>query len=132
MKLIARDWKRLEGVDLDLMKVIERGFSWFDAREVLGLPGAKLTIPPDGGVRTLERQAEIVAAGDSWTMESKHLIGEAFDFGIIAAGQVVNDLRAYEKVWLACFRPAGLALGLTLRWGGRWASRDGWHVELVR
>lgn len=132
MKLTARDERRIEGVHADLKRVTRSAWELFDGAEVLGMPGAKLTIPPDGGVRSVKRQAEIVKAGDSWTLQSRHLTGHAVDFAIIAGGVLVDSIDAYERVWLACWRPAAIQAQVPVIWGGRWKRRDGMHIELNR
>ena len=132
MKMTPRDERRLEGVHADLRRIARAAWALFDPAIVLGTPGAKIVITADGGVRTKEQQREIVEAGASWTMDSRHRTGHAVDFAIVAAGRVVNDIAAYERVWLACWRPAGLQDGINLGWGGYWKRRDGLHIELPR
>lgn len=133
MKMTARDERRIEGVHADLKGIARAAWALFDGDEVLGMPGAKMTIPPDGGVRTLARQAEIVKAGDSWTLQSRHITGHAVDFAIVAGGSLVDSIEAYERVWLACWRPAAHQAGISVVWGGHWPRRrDGMHIELNR
>lgn len=132
MKLTDRDRKRLDGVHKDLMFVIEWGWEIFDGKTVLELPGARLTIPKEGGVRTREQQQELVDAGKSWTMNSRHLTGHAFDFIIINGGRVMDPIELYQRVWLACFRPAAIMMNVEVEWGGYWGTRDGPHIQLSK
>lgn len=124
-----RSERNLIGVDDRLQMVVIRAFELFgDA--VTKLPGARMVITD--GVRTPEQQAEYVAAGRSWTMNSRHLTGHAIDFAIIHRGAAVWELPVFERVWLGCFRPAGHFLDVPLAWGGDWSTRDGPHVEIPR
>lgn len=131
-KMTSRDERRIEGVHADLKGIARAAWALFDGDEVLGMPGARLTVPPDGGVRTPARQAEIVQAGFSWTQQSRHITGHAIDFAIVADGVLVDSIDAYERVWLACWRPAAHHAGIGIVWGGRWKRRDGMHIELNR
>jgi peptidoglycan LD-endopeptidase CwlK len=130
MKLTARDYKRLNGVHDDLVKVVEHGFYLFDD-SVSKISGSHLIITE--GVRTKEKQAEYVAAGKSHTENSRHLTGHAFDFAVVSGTVAHWELPLYERVWLACFRPAGMLNNIGLTWGGYWPNlRDGPHIELNR
>ena len=68
MILDQRSLKRLEGVHEDLVAVVKRA--------------AELTDQPfivTEGLRSIERQKKLVAAGASTTMRSRHLTGHAVD-----------------------------------------------------
>ncbi len=123
-----RSERNLIGVNDDLTMIVQRAYALF-SDEVTRLPGSKLVIID--GVRTEEEQAINVAAGRSWTMESKHLTGDAIDFAVIAGGEAIWELPVYERVWIACFRPAANCLGTTINWGGHWRTKDGPHIELA-
>lgn len=86
------------------------------------------------GIRTRERQRELVAKGRSKTMNSKHLIGRAVD--LVAVGDLDSnghvdhkdralqwDRGTYAKV-AAAMLEAARELGIQIRWGGDW-DRDG-------
>lgn len=84
-----------------------------------------------GTGRTLQEQEANVARGVSWTMKSKHLIGEAIDlcpYDIYLLGDKKDKLQwdAADPVWLKIGR-IGEALGL--KWGGRWVQQDLSHFE---
>jgi len=99
-------------------------------------------------LRTMERQRELVDAGVSWTMDSRHLTGHAAD--IIDGREhpsragMVNGWGSWEGGTLdaeANLRAARFfeALGIVaqhhgLTWGGAWQGtrRDTPHVELPR
>ena len=63
-KLSQRSLDRLVGVDKDLVDVVKR------AIEITTVDFGVIE-----GVRTVERQKELVAAGASHTMKSKHIEG---------------------------------------------------------
>jgi hypothetical protein len=68
--------------------------------------------------------SQLVAQGSSWTINSNHLSGNAFD--IVIWDPVTNDVTwsGYEKVG-----EIGKKLGLG--WGGDWTVRDDVHFEHV-
>jgi peptidoglycan L-alanyl-D-glutamate endopeptidase CwlK len=119
--LSARSLRNLKGVHPDLVRVVHRAI--------------KLT-PIDfivtEGLRTLARQKELVAAGASRTMNSRHLGGFAIDFAPLVAGKVRWDWPLFNQMG-PVFEQAGKELGVALVWGGRWRTfKDGPHVELAR
>lgn len=83
-------------------------------------------------LRTSEEQAENIRKGVSWTLNSKHLTGNAIDI----CPYQIWDLHGPDKlqwdsadqVW-ARIGEIGERLGL--RWGGRWKQKDMGHFELV-
>jgi len=82
------------------------------------------------GVRTIERQKELVKAGASQTMRSRHLTGHAVDLGAIVGGQVRWDWPLYDKISIA-MKAAAKELGVPIEWGGDWKSlKDGPHYQL--
>lgn len=84
------------------------------------------------GLRTLERQAVLVRAGASRTLNSRHLTGHAIDIAALVEGQVRWDWPLYPRI-AAAFRKAADELGIAIVWGGDWPRlRDGPHFELDR
>ena len=82
------------------------------------------------GVRTIERQRELLAAGASQTMRSRHLTGHAVDLGAIVNGEVRWDWPLYNKLALSV-KEAARRLGCPIEWGGDWANfPDGPHWQL--
>ena len=82
------------------------------------------------GVRSIERQKELVKAGASQTMRSRHLTGHAVDLGAIVDGQVRWDWPIYDKLAVAV-KEAARQLGVPIEWGGDWKMRDGPHFQLT-
>lgn len=82
------------------------------------------------GLRTVERQRELLRAGASTTMRSRHLSGHAVDLGAIVDGQVRWDWPLYYRIAPAV-KAAALQLGVPIEWGGDWESfKDGPHWQL--
>ena len=116
-----RSLDRLKGVHADLQKVVRRAIE---------LTPIDFTITE--GLRTVERQKALVAAGASQTMKSRHITGHAIDFAALVGGEVRWDWPLYGKI-AAAFKAAAAELGVPIVWGGDWKSlRDGPHVELDR
>lgn len=110
---------RLSGVHPDLAKVVER------AIEITEVDFAVLE-----GVRSKARQEQLVAAGASQTMNSRHLTGHAVDLGAMVSGTVRWDWPLYFKVADA-MKNAAVELGTPLEWGGDWKKfKDGPHFQL--
>jgi peptidoglycan L-alanyl-D-glutamate endopeptidase CwlK len=88
------------------------------------------------GVRTRDRQAELVRVGASRTMNSKHLpqpdgLGHATDLAATVSGTVRWDFPLYDHLAEA-MKKAAREQGVQIEWGGDWASfRDGPHFELA-
>jgi peptidoglycan L-alanyl-D-glutamate endopeptidase CwlK len=84
-------------------------------------------------LRTKEEQAENLRKGVSWTMNSRHLTGEAIDVCPFEAyalhGPDKLQWNASDPVWLR-LGVIGEAVGLV--WGGRWKVKDLGHFELPR
>lgn len=116
-----RSVDRLKGVHPDLQKVVRRAIE---------LTPIDFTITE--GLRTLERQKSLLAAGASQTLKSRHITGHAIDFAALVGGEVRWDWPLYGKI-AAAFKAAAKELGVPIIWGGDWKSlRDGPHVELDR
>ena len=110
---------RLSGVHPDLVKVVQR------AIEVTTCDFAVLE-----GVRSLARQEQLVKAGASQTMKSRHLTGHAVDIGAYVNGSVRWDWPLYFKVADA-MKKAAAELSVPLEWGGDWKKfKDGPHFQL--
>ena len=120
MTLTDRDRRRLAGVHPDLVRVIERA-----ARD-----GAVQFIVTEG-LRTEARQRELVAAGASRTMKSRHLTGHAVDLAVTVGGEVRWDWPLYTKLG-AAVKAAAAAERVAIEWGGDWPRfRDGPHFQLT-
>lgn len=120
-KLSKRSLDRLQGVHPDLVKVVQ-----------LAITRAPIDFAITEGLRTVERQKELVAKGASKTMNSRHITGHAIDFACFIGKEVRWDWNLYNQVG-PVFEECAKELGIPIVWGGRWRSfPDGPHVELDR
>lgn len=114
-----KSFDRLVGVHPDLVRVVKR------ALEISAVDFSVLE-----GVRSKTRQAQLVAAGASKTMNSRHITGHAVDLGAIVGGTVRWDWPLYGKVADAV-KKAAVELGVPIEWGGDWRTfKDGPHFQL--
>ena len=82
------------------------------------------------GLRTLERQKYLVAKGASKTLKSRHLSGKAVDVGAYVNKTVNWDVKYYKQI-AAHVKKVANTLGVSITWGGDWASfPDYGHFEL--
>jgi len=117
----ARSLARLEPLHPDLKKVAHLAITYSPH---------DFTITE--GLRTLARQKELVKAGASRTLNSRHITGHALDFAVLVGGKVRWDWPLYGPVADA-FKRAAKELDIPIVWGGDWKSlRDGPHIELDR
>ena len=118
-KLSQRSLSRLEGVHPKLVKVVK-----------LAITKSPLDFSVTEGLRTIERQKELVAQKKSQTMRSRHLIGEAVDICVLIDGKANWDFENYRKV-ADVFKECAKELNVKITWGGDWASfRDGPHFQI--
>lgn len=120
-RLSQRSRAALQGVHPDLVAVVEAAIEL--------TPVDFMVIE---GLRTAARQAELVRAGASRTLNSRHLTGHAIDVAAWVDGQVRWDWPLYPRIAEA-FKAAAKGRGVRLIWGGDWPRlRDGPHFELDR
>lgn len=109
--------KKLNGVHQDLLRVVLR------AIQITEVDFKVLE-----GVRTVARQRQLVAAGKSKTMNSRHLTGKAVD--LVPLPVDWNNLEAFRQVADA-MKKAAAELGVSIEWGGDWKTfHDAPHFQL--
>lgn len=114
-----RSLSRLEGVHPDLVRVIKKAAAMSD-----------LDFTVLEGLRTLDRQKQLMAQGATKTMNSRHLTGHAVDLAPMLDGKVSWDWPLYHRL-AKIVKAAAAAENVALTWGGDWAKfRDGPHWEL--
>jgi peptidoglycan L-alanyl-D-glutamate endopeptidase CwlK len=117
--MTARDRDRLAGVHPDLARVVEA------AR-------ARTAFIVVEGLRSRQRQAQLVAQGKSRTMESRHITGHAVDLAPLVDGKVSWDWKHFHPM-AAAVKASAVDLGVSIVWGGDWKTfPDGPHFELDR
>lgn len=122
-QLDDRSIQRLSGVHDDLVDVVKRAF------EITSQPFVVTE-----GLRTVTRQKQLVAAGASKTMRSRHLTGHAVDLAafIDLDGDGQKDINeAIRWDWPLYFkladavRLAAEELDVPVEWGGTWRLLNG-------
>ncbi len=115
----ARSLQRLEGVHPDLVKVMKRA---------IGCTTIDFSVIE--GKRTLARQKQLMAAGATRTMNSRHLTGHAVDVAPYVGGTVRWDWPLYYTL-SAIIKQSAADEKVPIMWGGDWRSfKDGPHWEL--
>lgn len=110
--LSQRSLDKLAGVDERMANVVKR------AIEI-----TKVDFGVTEGLRTTERQAQLVAAGKSQTMASKHIEGTAVDLVVYLGGDVCWELNMYDDIADA-MKQAAIELNVPIRWGCAWNVED--------
>ena len=118
-ELDERSLKRLEGVHEDLVKVVK-----------LAIDYSPNTFIVTEGLRSVERQKQLVAAGASQTMRSRHLTGHAVDLAVKVGDEIRWDWPLYNAL-AAVVKDCADQLDIPIEWGGDWKSlKDGPHFQL--
>jgi peptidoglycan L-alanyl-D-glutamate endopeptidase CwlK len=120
MKLNDRSERALKGVHPDLVKVVRRAAAITKSEFII-----------TEGLRTVARQKQLVAAGASKTMNSRHITGHAVDVAVLVGGKVRWDWPLYAAI-SKDFKQAAKDVGVAVTWGGDWKFKDGPHYELTR
>lgn len=119
MKLGKRSRERLIGVHPDLIIVM-----------ATAIQRTEIDFAVIEGMRTLERQKELVAKGASKTMKSRHLTGHAVDVAPYVGGEIRWDWPLYDKLAVV-IKKAAEDCGIVVEWGGDWKTfKDGPHWQL--
>lgn len=122
--LDKRSEGNLKGVHHDLVAVVRAAYN------KIQLHDNGLSFIVTEGVRTSIRQAELLKAGATRTMNSKHLIGKAVDVAATVNGEVRWDWPLYGQI-AQVMKDCAEDLGVAIEWGGDWRSfRDGPHFQL--
>lgn len=83
------------------------------------------------GIRSIERQRELVSDGKSLTMDSYHLKGHAIDLYAYVQGRTSYRERDMKAIAKAMYR-ASAELGVWIEWGGFWTDLvDMPHYQLM-
>jgi len=116
-KLSAKSRSKLEGVHPDMVAVVERAIELTSQDFSVG-----------EGLRSIERQRELVETGKSTTMNSRHLTGHAVD---LFPYPVSWDWEYFYPIADA-MKQAAEELNVDLDWGGDWKNfPDGPHFQLA-
>lgn len=82
------------------------------------------------GRRTMDRQKELVNAGASMTINSRHLTGHAVDVAVFIGREVRWDWPLYDRL-AEHIKATAQKLGIPIEWGGDWKRfKDGPHYQL--
>ena len=118
-KLGTRSLQNLSGVHPDLVAVVKLAIS---------ITEQDFTVIE--GIRNINRQRQLLKAGKSTTMNSRHITGHAVD--MVPWPVDWNDLERFEVVAEA-MKAAAEELDIPIVWGGDWKSfYDAPHFELDR
>lgn len=118
-KLSKRSLNNLEGVHIDLQDVVHHAILI-----------TEVDFGVIEGIRSIERQREMVAKGASRTMKSRHLTGHAVDLMAFIGSRGSWEWPLYESIYEA-MKYAADELGVRIQWGGKWKMRDGPHYQLT-
>lgn len=118
---------KLNGVHKDLVAVVEKAIT-ISSKDFMVIEG----------LRSIERQKQLYAAGKSKTLNSRHITGHAVDLapwptnGDFDSDGILNiaDWDEYYPIADA-MKEAAQDLGVSLEWGGDWKGfPDGPHFQL--
>jgi peptidoglycan L-alanyl-D-glutamate endopeptidase CwlK len=115
-QLSKRSTDRLVGVHPDLVRVVRAA-----------ILNTKTDFIVVEGLRTVERQKELFAAGKSKTMRSRHLTGHAIDLAPLVDldGDGVSELsweRSHFYPIVDAMQASAAAAGVPIEWGGDWQT----------
>ena len=115
----TRSKQNLSGVHPDLVAVVK-----------LAITITEQDFTVIEGIRNINRQRELVKAGKSTTMNSRHITGHAVD--MVPWPVDWDDLGRFE-VMAEAMKQAADELDIPIVWGGDWKSfYDAPHFELDR
>ena len=111
-KLSTKSQERLIGVEPELKEVV------YEAIKV-----TKIDFGVIEGLRTEEKQKQLVESGASQTMKSKHLEGRAVDLMAYIGGRGSWELNVYDEIADA-MKEAAIKVDVAVRWGAAWTVTD--------
>lgn len=111
-KLSKRSLTNLNGVNPKLVEVVQHA-----------IKVTKVDFAVIEGLRTVERQKELVARGASQTMKSKHLEGLAVDLMAFIDNRGSWELNLYDDIADA-MKEGAIKVDVRLRWGAAWTVND--------
>ena len=113
MTLSARCEMRVAGVHEDLVRVVRNAAEG----------GARFRVTE--GLRTHERQRQLVAEGKSQTLNSRHITGHAVDVAPLDDAGNVSWAWTLFFPLADAFRAASIVEGVPVVWGGAWGQLMG-------
>lgn len=119
-KFGERSLKNLEGVHPELVRVMHEA-----------IQKSPVDFAIIEGLRTVDRQRQLVASGASKTMNSRHITGHAVDIAPWVDGTIRWDWPLYDRIAPVIMQTADFCR-VQMVWGGSWKMRDGPHFELSR
>lgn len=111
-KLSTRSKERLIGVEPELVAVVRRAIEL-----------TEIDFGVTEGLRSLERQKELVAKGASQTLKSKHIEGKAVDLVAYLGSRISWEITLYDNIADAV-KQAAIELDVPIRWGAAWHISD--------
>ena len=118
-KLGTRSLQSLSGVHPDMVAVVKRAIE---------ITEVDFTVIE--GIRSISRQRELLKAGKSTTLNSRHITGHAVD--MVPWPVDWEDLKRFEQMSEA-MKTAADELDISIVWAGDWKSfYDAPHFELNR
>ena len=111
-KLSTKSQERLMGVEPELKEIV------YEAIKV-----TKVDFGVIEGLRTEEKQKQLVESGASQTMKSKHLDGRAVDLMAYIGGRGSWELNVYDEIADA-MKEASIKVDVAVRWGAAWTVTD--------
>jgi peptidoglycan L-alanyl-D-glutamate endopeptidase CwlK len=111
-KLSKRSEAMLVGVNPKLIEVVR-----------IAITTTRVDFAVTEGLRTIERQRQLVAAKASQTMASKHIPGEAVDLVAYIGNRISWELNLYDDIADA-MKAAATEVGLPIKWGAAWTIPD--------
>ena len=122
--------RRLKGIDIVLIEILLEGIK--DSPYDFG-------IPVYGGLRTKQDQEKLYSIGRTtelhrtpvtWTKNSYHITGKAFDIYAYVDGQATWNHKYYEPIARHLQKIAKDCFCVDLEWGGDWDKKDLPHFQI--